>query len=241
MTPIIETQDITKTFPMGEGEVQALRGVSVRVEEGEFAAIIGPSGSGKSTLMDIIGCLSRPTSGRYFFDGKDVSRLSDRRLAEVRNRKIGFVFQAYHLLARATALKNVELPLVYAGMRRGERRKRACLALERVGLGDRMSHRSNQLSGGQKQRVAIARALVNDPSLILADEPTGNLDSKSGQEILNMLDELNRQGNTLLIVTHDPKVAAMTHRTIKIFDGLITEDVRNERHRKDPETESPSS
>ncbi|MCA9409695.1 MAG: ABC transporter ATP-binding protein [Candidatus Omnitrophica bacterium] len=228
MRKVIETQDITKEFPMAEETVQALRGVSVTVESGEFCSIIGPSGSGKSTLMDILGCLSRPTSGKYFLDGQDVSKLPDKKLAEVRNQKIGFVFQAYHLLARATALKNVELPLIYAGVGRGERRRRAQEALERVGLGDRMGHRSNQLSGGQKQRVAIARALVTNPSLILADEPTGNLDSKSGEEILEILENLHKQGNTLILVTHDPKVAHLTNRIIRIFDGLIDSDSRKE-------------
>jgi putative ABC transport system ATP-binding protein len=209
---------------MAEETVHALRGVSVSVNQGEFCSIIGPSGSGKSTLMDIIGCLSRPTSGKYLLDGQDVSKLPDKKLAEVRNKKIGFVFQAYHLLARATALKNVELPLIYAGLGKRERRKKAEEALDRVGLSDRMGHRSNQLSGGQKQRVAIARALVTNPSLILADEPTGNLDSKSGEEILEILEDLHRQGNTLIIVTHDPKVAHKTNRIIRLFDGLIDSD-----------------
>jgi putative ABC transport system ATP-binding protein len=224
MGRVIETIEVTKVFPMATEEVLALRGVSVSVEEGEFAAIIGPSGSGKSTLMDILGCLSRPTTGQYLLDGMDVSRHSDQRLAEVRNRKIGFVFQAYHLLARATALKNVELPLIYAGAGRRERRRRASEALERVGLADRMGHRSNQLSGGQKQRVAIARALVNNPSLILADEPTGNLDSKSGEEILRILESLHEQGSTIVVVTHDPRIAERTNRVIKILDGRIVED-----------------
>jgi len=224
MPRVIEIVNVTKTFPMGQEEVHALRGVSLSVEAGEYGAIIGPSGSGKSTLMDILGCLSRPSSGAYLLDEEDVSRLSDKRLAEVRNRKIGFVFQSYHLLARATALKNVEMPLIYAGIGRRERRRRAQDALESVGLGDRMGHRSSQLSGGQKQRVAIARALVNNPSLILADEPTGNLDSKSGDEILEILSDLNDQGNTLLVVTHDEKIAQRCKRVIKIFDGLIVED-----------------
>jgi len=228
MTRVIETQEVTKDFPMAEETVHALRGVSLTVEPGEFCSIIGPSGSGKSTLMDIIGCLSRPTSGKYFLDGQDVSKLPDKKLAEVRNKKIGFVFQAYHLLARATALKNVELPLIYAGVGKRARRRKAEEALDRVGLSDRMGHRSNQLSGGQKQRVAIARALVTDPSLILADEPTGNLDSKSGEEILEILEDLHRQGNTLIIVTHDPKIAQRTNRIIRIFDGLIDSDSRKD-------------
>ncbi len=227
MPKVIETQEITKEFPMAEETVHALRGVSVTVDQGEFCSIIGPSGSGKSTLMDILGCLSRPTSGKYLLDGDDVSKLPDKRLAEVRNKKIGFVFQAYHLLARATALKNVELPLIYAGAGKRERRKMAEEALDRVGLADRMGHRSNQLSGGQKQRVAIARALVTNPSLILADEPTGNLDSRSGEEILEILETLYQQGNTLILVTHDNKVANRTNRIIQIFDGLVDSDMVN--------------
>ena len=226
MTKVIETHEITKEFPMAEEIVHALRGISLTIEQGEFCSIIGPSGSGKSTLMDILGCLSRPTSGKYLLDGQDVSKLPDKKLAEVRNKKIGFVFQAYHLLARASALKNVELPLIYAGVARRERRERARQALDRVGLSNRTDHRSNQLSGGQKQRVAIARALVTNPSLILADEPTGNLDSKSGEEILQILEKLHDQGNTLILVTHDPKVANRTNRIIRIFDGLIDSDSR---------------
>lgn len=221
---VIELTGITKEFPLGGESVHALRGVSLNVKPGEYLAIIGPSGSGKSTLMDILGCLSRPTAGTYILENTDVSRMSDRQLARVRNQRIGFVFQSYHLLPRATALRNVELPLVYAGVKRRERKQRAIEALVRVGLENRLYHLSNQLSGGQKQRVAIARALVNQPSLILADEPTGNLDSHSGEEILQVLDQLHQQGNTLLVVTHDQHVATRTQRVISILDGLVQSD-----------------
>lgn len=220
---VIEGENLTKVYKMGQVEVHALRGLSLKIARGEVVAIMGPSGSGKSTLMNIIGCLDRPTSGEYILDGEQVSSMKDDQLASVRNRKVGFVFQSFNLLNRATALANVELPMRYSGVSRG-RRERATTALEAVGLLDRINHRPNELSGGQQQRVAIARALVNDPAIILADEPTGNLDTKSGEEIMRLLLSLNRdRGTTLIIVTHDPDVASQTQRAIHIRDGVIME------------------
>ncbi len=221
---VIDAEGMVKTYQMGEVDVHALRGVSLKVRRGEVMSIMGPSGSGKTTLMNLLGCLDRPTSGSYRLDGELVSELSDDELAEVRSRKVGFVFQSFNLLGRQTALANVELPMRYAGVMRG-RRQRATEALEAVGLGDRLHHRPNELSGGEQQRVAIARALVNSPSIILADEPTGNLDSKSGDEVMRYLLGLNKEhGTTLVFVTHDPEIAAQTNRVVHLFDGEVVED-----------------
>ncbi len=222
---VIEAEGLTKVYQMGEIEVHALRGVDVRIERGEIISIMGPSGSGKSTLMNILGALDRPTSGSYCLNGEQVSTLKDDQLAAIRNREVGFVFQSFNLLGRQSALTNVELPMRYAGVSDGKR-KRAIEALEAVGLGDRIRHRPNELSGGQQQRVAIARALVNNPAIILADEPTGNLDSKSGDEIMKILLDLNHEfGTTLIFVTHDPEIAEQTQRIIHLRDGMV-EDVK---------------
>jgi putative ABC transport system ATP-binding protein len=222
---LISLKKIYKIYNVGGEEVRALDGIDLDIQENEFLAIMGPSGSGKSTLMNMIGCLDTPTSGLYEFEGEMVQVMDDSQLASIRNRKIGFVFQTFNLLPKATAQHNVEIPLVYANIRKGQRIEMASKALESVGLSDRSHHRPNELSGGQRQRVAIARALVNDPSIILADEPTGNLDSKSGHEIMNILDELHKRGNTIILVTHEDEVAQHAHRVIRLFDGKITEDV----------------
>ena len=224
---LIETQDLWKTYVMGSEEIHALRGVSIQIERGEYVAIMGPSGSGKSTLMNLIGCLDTPSKGSYLLNGKQVSQMNDNELARIRNEEIGFVFQTFNLLPRATALHNVELPLVYAGVQAKDRLERARTALEKVELGDRVTHRPNELSGGQRQRVAIARALVNNPSILLADEPTGNLDSKTGTEIMALFERLHKSGNTIVLVTHEPDVAAHAHRAIHIRDGQVEKDVRN--------------
>jgi putative ABC transport system ATP-binding protein len=223
---LIETVDLWKTYLMGSEEIHALRGVSIQIERGEYVAIMGPSGSGKSTLMNLIGCLDTPTRGSYLLNGKQVSQMNDNELARIRNEEIGFVFQTFNLLPRATALHNVELPLVYAGVTGKERMERAKTALSRVDLENRMTHRPNELSGGQRQRVAIARALVNNPSILLADEPTGNLDSKTGVEILALFERLHQAGNTIILVTHEPDVAQHAHRQISIRDGQVEKDVR---------------
>jgi putative ABC transport system ATP-binding protein len=226
---LIETKDVWKTYRMGDEIIHALHGVSFTIQRNEYIAIIGPSGSGKTTLMNIIGCLDTPTKGEYWLNGKLVSAMNDDELARVRNQEIGFVFQTFNLLPRATALHNVELPLIYSGVPSAERLQRARRALEQVDLAHRMHHRPNELSGGQRQRVAIARALVNNPSIILADEPTGNLDSATSREIMALLDVLHERGNTIIVVTHEPDIAAYAHRVLTIRDGRIATDTRNER------------
>jgi len=223
---VIFTQELWKTYDMGSEQVHALRGVSISIERGEYVAIMGPSGSGKSTLMNLIGCLDSPSKGRYWLNRQDVSELDDDELARIRNKEIGFVFQTFNLLARATALHNVELPLIYNGTPSAERAERARKALASVDLEDRMMHKPNELSGGQRQRVAIARALVNNPSIILADEPTGNLDSKTGDEIMALMDRLHAQGNTIIVVTHEHDIAEYAHRVITIRDGVVGADER---------------
>jgi putative ABC transport system ATP-binding protein len=226
---LIQTLDLWKTYVMGEEEIHALRGVSIAIERGEYVAIMGPSGSGKSTLMNLIGCLDTPSKGSYVLNDQEVARMDDNELARIRNEEIGFVFQTFNLLPRATALNNVALPLVYAGVPAVEREKRARAALDKVELGSRMTHRPNELSGGQRQRVAIARALVNNPSILLADEPTGNLDSKTGAEIMNLFERLHQSGNTIVLVTHEADVAAYAHRTLHLRDGVVEQDVKDTR------------
>ncbi|MFH1575143.1 MAG: ABC transporter ATP-binding protein [Acidobacteriota bacterium] len=222
--PLIKTEDLWKTYQMGAEEIHALRGVTFEIQRGEYVAIMGPSGSGKSTMMNLIGCLDTPTKGNYFLNSRLVSEMNDDELAHIRNKEIGFVFQTFNLLARATALHNVELPLIYNGTRSAERKERAMKALQSVELGDRMYHRPNELSGGQRQRVAVARALVNNPSILLADEPTGNLDSTTSAEIMSLFDLLHERGNTIILVTHEPDLALHAHRIVRLLDGMIEKD-----------------
>lgn len=228
MEPVISVQELKKTYIMGETKVNALQSISLDIFRNEYVALMGPSGSGKSTLMNLLGCLDSPTSGEYFLNGTNVSTMTDSELAEVRNKEIGFVFQTFNLLPRLSALENVALPLVYAGISKTKRLERAEEVLTAVNLSDRMDHKPNELSGGQRQRVAIARALVNHPSIILADEPTGNLDSKTSVEIMAIFDELHRQGNTIILVTHEPDIAEFAHRVVRMRDGLIESDVTKE-------------
>jgi len=226
-TPLIRISGVRKIYEMGRNQVNALDGVDLDIHQNDYVAIMGPSGSGKSTLMNLIGCLDTPSEGRYYFEGEEVESMSDDELAEIRNRKIGFVFQSFNLLPRATTLRNVELPLVYAGIGREEREQRAMHALDQVGLTERMHHKPNELSGGQRQRVAIARALVNNPSIILADEPTGNLDSRTGHEIMGLFRELHQRGNTIILVTHEDDIAAYARRVVRLRDGKVESDKLN--------------
>lgn len=228
MKPIISVEKLRKTYVMGTEKVHALQSITLDIQKNEYLALMGPSGSGKSTLMNLLGCLDTPTSGEYFLNNTNVSTMSDSELAEVRNKEIGFVFQTFNLLPRLTALGNVGLPLVYAGYSKSKRDEMAKKALESVGLGDRMTHKPNELSGGQRQRVAVARALVNNPSIILADEPTGNLDTKTSVEIMGLFEEIHRQGNTVILVTHENDIAEHTHRIVRLRDGLIESDEKNE-------------
>jgi putative ABC transport system ATP-binding protein len=227
--PLINITDIKRDFPLGGEIVYVLKGIDIQINKGEYVALMGPSGSGKSTLMNLLGCLDTPTSGSYILNGKDVSKMKDDELAEIRNKEIGFVFQTFNLLPRTTALDNVALPMIYAGYSKAERKARAEEVLTQVGLSDRMDHQPNQLSGGQRQRVAVARALVNKPSIILADEPTGNLDSKTSVEIMNLFDEIHANGNTVIVVTHEEDIAKHAHRIIRLRDGLVESDVKNAR------------
>ena len=237
---LIETRNLWKTYVMGDEEIHALKGVSLAIERGEYVAIMGPSGSGKSTLMNLIGCLDTPSQGTYLLNGKEVSTMKDDELARIRNEEIGFVFQTFNLLPRATALHNVELPLVYAGMSKKARLEQAESALKRVELSHRMGHRPNELSGGQRQRVAIARALVNNPSILLADEPTGNLDSKTGVEIMALFARLHAGGNTIIVVTHEPDIAAYAHRVISIRDGQVEKDYTQTPYQPQPAAAAPA-
>ena len=227
MSLVIKIRGIVRNFPLGNEVVKVLKGIDLDIKRGEYVALMGPSGSGKSTLMNLLGCLDTPTDGTYELNGKDVSNMSQDELAEIRNKEIGFVFQTFNLLPRTTALENVALPMVYAGASKEERKKQAKKVLADVGLADRMDHKSSQLSGGQRQRVAVGRALVNKPSIILADEPTGNLDSKTSVEIMGLFDEIHRNGNTVIIVTHEEDIAKYAHRVIRLVDGMVASDVKN--------------
>ncbi|TPV32300.1 ABC transporter ATP-binding protein [Paucihalobacter ruber] len=229
MSRVIEIRDIIRDFPLGNEIVHVLKGIDLDIERGEYVAIMGPSGSGKSTLMNILGCLDTPTGGTYILNGQDVSKMTDDELAEIRNKEIGFVFQTFNLLPRTTALDNVALPMIYSGKSKADRVKRATKVLHDVGLADRMDHKPNQLSGGQRQRVAVGRALVNEPSIILADEPTGNLDSKTSLEIMQLFDDIHAAGNTVILVTHEEDVASHAHRIIRLRDGIVESDVKKDR------------